>query len=149
MVPSVSAAGKIGQGGVGAFLNKSTMLGVYQAWSMLPSENAHLTQPRSSWIFKSIVLKIAPKRPFSDTKSAIELARRLETTPNLFVVMRICSPVILSYLEDGFEPWCPRKDFLTACWLLLLLLAAAACLLLAKICCSSLDHNKGCKTSTG
>ena len=50
---------------------------------------------------------------------------------NLFVVMRLGSPVVLSYLDAGFEPRCGRKDFLTAC-LLLLLLAAACCLLLLK-----------------
>ena len=49
---------------------------------------------------------------------------------NLFVVMRLGSPVVLSYLDAGFEPRCGRKDFLTAC--LLLLLLAACCLLLLK-----------------
>ena len=42
---------------------------------------------------------------------------------NLFVVMRLCSPVVLSYLDAGFEPPCGRKDFWTdRCLLLLLLL---------------------------
>ena len=41
---------------------------------------------------------------------------------NLFVVMRLCSPVILSCVDAGFEPQCGLKDFLTACCLLLLLL---------------------------
>ena len=41
---------------------------------------------------------------------------------NLFVVMRLCSPVVLSYLDAGFEPRCGRKDFWIACLLLLLLL---------------------------
>ena len=36
--------------------------------------------------------------------------------------MRLGSPVVLSYLDAGFEPRCGRKDFLTACLLLLLLL---------------------------
>ena len=55
---------------------------------------------------------------------AIEQARRLETARNLFVVMLLCSPVALSYLDAGSEPLCPRKDVVTACCLLLL---AAAC----------------------
>ena len=42
--------------------------------------------------------------------------------PNLFVVMRICSPVVVSYLDAGFVPRCGRKDFLTTCCCLLLLL---------------------------
>ena len=50
---------------------------------------------------------------------------------NLVLVMRLGSPVVLSYLDAGFEPRCGRKDFLTAC-LLLLVLAAACCLLLLK-----------------
>ena len=82
-----------------------------------------------------IVLKAAPKRPFLDTKPAVERARRLETAQNLFVVLRVCSPVVLSYLDAGFEPICTRKHFLiaccylllAACCLLLLLLLAAAC----------------------
>ena len=48
----------------------------------------------------------------------------------MFVVMRLGSPVVLSYLDAGFEPLRGRKDFLSACLLLLLLLAAACCLLL-------------------
>ena len=60
------------------------------------------------------------------------------------MVMRLCSPVVLSYLDAGFEPRCGRKDFLTACCLLL----AAASAVSAKICCSSLDPKKWCKTST-
>ena len=64
---------------------------------------------------------------------------------NLFVVMRICSPVVLSYLDAGFEPCCGRKDFWIACCLLLLMLAAVA----AKMCCSPLDRKRWCKTSTG
>ena len=58
----------------------------------------------------------------------------LEMQRNLFVVRRLGSPVVLSYLDAGFEPRCGRKDFLLACCccycfclLLLLLLAAAAC----------------------
>ena len=46
---------------------------------------------------------------------------------NFFVVMRLCSPVVLSYLDAGFGPRCGRKDFWTACLLLLLLLLAATC----------------------
>ena len=44
--------------------------------------------------------------------------------------MRLGSPVVLSYLDAGFEQRWGPKDFLTACLLLLLLLAAACCLLL-------------------
>ena len=36
--------------------------------------------------------------------------------------MRICSPVVLSYFDGGFEPRWGRKDFLTACCCCLLLL---------------------------
>ena len=57
---------------------------------------------------------------------------------NLFVVMRIRSPVALSYVDAGFEPRCRRKDFWIACLLLLLLLAVVA----AKMCCSSLGPIK-------
>ena len=78
-------------------------------------------------------MKTAPKRPFWDTKSAVERARRLKTQRNLFVVMRVCSPVALSYLDAGFEPWCGRKDFWTFCFLLLAATAVAA-----KTCCSPL-----------
>ena len=48
---------------------------------------------------------------------------------NFFVVMRLGSPVVLSYLHAGFEPQCGRKDFWTTycCCLLLLLLLAACC----------------------
>ena len=93
-----------------------------------------------------IVLKTAQKRPFLDTKSAVEWARRLKTQRNLFAVMRLCFPVVLSYLDAGFEARCGRKDFLLACCCccLLLLLAVAA-----KTCCSPLDPKKWCKTSTG
>ena len=70
-------------------------------------------------------LKTAQKQPFLATKSAVEPARRLKMQRNLFVVMRLGSAVVLSYLDAGFEPRCGPKDFLTAC--LLLLLAAAAC----------------------
>ena len=77
------------------------------------------------------MLKIAQKRPFLDAKLAIERARRPETARNLFVVMRVCSPVVLSYLDAGFEPFCGRKDFLLArCFLLLLLLLLVLLLLL-------------------
>ena len=73
-------------------------------------------------------MKTIPKRPFFDTKLAIERARRLETAQNLFVVMRVSSPVVLSYLDAGFEPRCGRKEFWTACfpaWFCCLLLLAA------------------------
>ena len=76
------------------------------------------------------MLKIAQKRPFLDAKLAIERARRPATARNLFVVLRVCSPVVLSYLDAGFEARCGRKDCFIACLLLLLLLlllhAAAA-----------------------
>ena len=73
---------------------------------------------------------------------------------NLFVVMRLGSPVVLSYLDAGFEPRCGLKDFICACALLLLAAAACCCLLLlllllAKTCSSSLDPKRWCKTSTG
>ena len=48
----------------------------------------------------------------------------------LFAVMRLGSPVVLSYLDTGFDPRCRRKDFLLAscccCLLLLLLLKCVA-----------------------
>ena len=81
-----------------------------------------------------------------DTKSAVERARRLEMQRNLFVVMRLGSPVVVSYLDAGFELRCGRKDFLLACLLLLLLLLLAAA---AKRCSSSLAPKRWCKTSTG
>ena len=74
-----------------------------------------------------IVLKTAQKRPFLDTKSAVERARRLKMQRNLVVVMRLCSPVVLSYLDAGFEPQCGRQDFWTFCCLLLLAAAACCC----------------------
>ena len=57
---------------------------------------------------------------------------------NLFVVMRVCSPGVLSYLDAGFEPQCGRKDLLLACCCCCCLLLAVA----AKTCCSSLDPIK-------
>ena len=54
---------------------------------------------------------------------------------NLVVVMRLCSPVVLSYLDAGFEPRCGRKGFWTACCLLPLLLLAPTAVA-AKMCCS-------------
>ena len=57
---------------------------------------------------------------------------------NLFVVMRLGSPVVLSYLNAGFEPRYGLKDFLSACLLLL-----------AKTCSSALAPKRWCKTSTG
>ena len=77
-------------------------------------------------------MKTVKKQPFLDTTSAIERARRLEMARNLFVVMRICSSVVLSYLDASFEPRCGRKDLLTAgCCCCCLMLAVAA-----KMCCS-------------
>ena len=61
------------------------------------------------------MLKTSQKRPFLDTKSAIERARWLETARNLFVVVRVCSPVVLSYLDAVFDPRCVRKDSWIAC----------------------------------
>ena len=58
------------------------------------------------------------------------------------MVMRLGSPVVLSYLDAGFEPRCGLKDFLLACLLLLLLL-----LLLAKTCSSALAPKRWWKTS--
>ena len=80
-------------------------------------------------------------------KSAVAWARRLEMQRNLVVVMRLCSQVVLSYLDAGFEPLCGRKDFWTARCLLLLLLAAVAAA--AKTCCSSLDPKRGVKPRQG
>ena len=64
-------------------------------------------------------MKTAPKRPFLDTKSAVERARWLETSQNLFVVLRVGFPVVLSYLDAVFDPRCGHKDFWTFCCLLL------------------------------
>ena len=87
--------------------------------------------------------KTAQKRPFLDTKSSVERARRLEMQRNLFVVMRLCSPVVLSYLDARFEPRCGPNDFLCACCLLL------AAPVAAKTCSPASDPKRGCKTSTG
>ena len=89
-------------------------------------------------------MKTAQKRPFWDTYWAVERARRLKTQRNLFVVMCLCSPVVLSYLDAGFEPRCGCKDFWTFC---LLLLAAAA--VAAITCSSSLAPKRWCETSIG
>ena len=59
---------------------------------------------RSSW-------KQPQKRPFLDTKSAVEL----KMARNLFVVMRACSLIILSYVDTCFEPRCGGRDFWIAC----------------------------------
>ena len=75
----------------------------------------------------TIVMKTTPKYPFLDGKSAIVRARRLESARNMFVVMCLCSVVVVSYLNVCFDPLCARKDFLTACCFLLLLLVAACC----------------------
>ena len=56
-------------------------------------------------------MKTAPKRPFLDTKSAIERAQRLQMARNLLSVLRICFPVVSSHLDAGFEPRCRRKEF--------------------------------------
>ena len=60
-------------------------------------------------------MKTAQKRPFLDTKLAIERTRQLKTARNSLVVMRVCSTIVLSYLDAGFEHRCGRKDFWTAC----------------------------------
>ena len=52
---------------------------------------SYAANQRTPWGFKTIVLKTAPKRPFLDTKSAIERAKRLKTTGKVLVVMCICS----------------------------------------------------------
>ena len=85
--------------------------------------NAHLTHRRSSRVFRTIVLKTAQKRPFLGTKLATEQTRRLEMQRNSAMMMCVCSPVVLSDLDAGFEPRCGRKDFWTAC----LLLACSCC----------------------
>ena len=46
---------------------------------------------------------------FLDTKLAIKWARQLKITQNLFHVMRICSAVVLSYLDHDREPGCLHK----------------------------------------
>ena len=53
-----------------------------------------------------IVLKIARKRPFLDTKSAIERAGRLKMARNVFAVMRVWPPVVLFHWDAGSEPRC-------------------------------------------
>ena len=64
-------------------------------------------------------MKTAPKRPFLDTKSAVERTRWLRTSQNLFLVLRLGSQVVLSHLDAGFDPWCGHRDFWTFCCLLL------------------------------
>ena len=77
---------------------------------------------------------------------------------NLFAVMRICSAVVLSNLDAGFESRFSRKEFLGVCLLLLLLLLLlagwllpllASWLLLLLKSVAHPDPEKGCKTSTG
>ena len=63
--------------------------------------------------------------------------------------MRLGSPVVLSYLDAGFEPQCGLKDFSSACFLLRLLLLLAAAAAAPKTCCSALAPKSWCKTSTG
>ena len=46
--------------------------------------------------------------PLMCNVGAVERARRLEMAQNLFVVMRVCSTVVLSHLDAGFEPQCPH-----------------------------------------
>ena len=98
-------------------------------------------------------MKTAKKQAFLDMKSAVAWARRLKMQRSLVVVMPLCSPVFLSYLDAAFEPCCGCKDFWTACCCCLLLLLAAAtcwcCLLLAKMCCSLLDPKRGVKLRQG
>ena len=78
-------------------------------------------------VWKTPVLKTAQKHPVLDTKSAIERARRLQTARNLIVVVRLCSLVVLSYLDAAFEAQCLRKDFLIACCRCCLLLPLLPC----------------------
>ena len=65
------------------------------------------------------------------------------------MMMRVCSPVVLSYLDASFEPMCGHKDFWTACCLLLLLLLLLAAAIAAKTCGLALDLKRWCQTSTG
>ena len=58
-----------------------------------------------------------------------ERASRVGMTQSLIEVMRICSAAVLSYLDAGFEPRCPQKEFSTACCCCLLLAVAALLLL--------------------
>ena len=51
-------------------------------------------------------MKTTQKRPFLDTKSAVERATQLETAQNVSAVMRVCLPVFLSSLDAGFEARC-------------------------------------------
>ena len=62
-------------------------------------------------------------------------------------MLRLSSPVVLSYLDAGLEPRCGRKESLTACCCCLLLVLPL--LLLAKTYCSPLGPKKRSKTSTG
>ena len=68
------------------------------------------------------------KGPFLHIKLAIERLKRLETTRNLLMMMRFCLPVILSYLDAGFEPRRRSKAFWITCCYLLPTLENGACL---------------------
>ena len=78
--------------------------------------NSVVDKPTIVLSFQDDRPKKSRKRPFLDTKSAIERARRFVTARNLFVVVRVCSPVDLSLLDASFEARCRCKDF----WILLL-----------------------------
>ena len=52
----------------------------------------------------------------------MEQATWLKMQRKLFAVMRLCSPVVLSYLDAGFDPRCRGNDFLLACCCCCLLL---------------------------
>ena len=70
--------------------------------------------------------KTASEWPFLDTKLAVEQARQLKTHQSLFVVISICSPLVLSHSDVAVEPRCGHKGFWTFC-LLLAAIAAPAC----------------------
>ena len=93
--------------------------------------------------------KTAQRRPFLDTKLAVEQARPLKTQQHLLVAMHVCFPVVLSFLDASFEPRCGRKIFFSACYCCCCLLLLLLLLLLAKTCCSPLAPKRWCKTSTG
>ena len=67
--------------------------------------------------FTTRVLKRAQKRAFLDAELATERAKRLKMAQNLFVVMCMCFPVVLSFLDAGFEPLSAPADFwITNCY---------------------------------
>ena len=66
-----------------------------------------------------LVVRLPSVPPELDTKSAcfmaIQQARRLKMTRNLFEMMHICSAVVLSFLDSDFESLCPAAAAAAAC----------------------------------